>query len=182
MPIMAKNSATSDIPLPEEGTFRAVCCAVWDLGNQRSEFNGKEKIQHKVLVAFELDQTIQADGEYKGQPYMLTRRYTLSLHEKANLRKDLEAWRGKKFTPDELANGFDLERLYGITCLVGVAHVDKKDGSGKYATITAILPLSKGMEKMQPHRASTDLPPQWVLDKMSQAVESDLKTEVEIDF
>jgi len=38
---------------------------------------------------------------------MISKRYTMSLGEQSTLRKDLESWRGKKFTPEEL-QGFDL--------------------------------------------------------------------------
>jgi hypothetical protein len=45
-------------------------------------------------------------------PFLVSKRYTLILNEKGNLRPMLEAWRGRKFAPQEL-KGFDLERLLG---------------------------------------------------------------------
>ena len=151
MPIIAKDS-TGDkfpkLPLPEAGTTQAVCCAVWDLGNQVTPYeneDGTPKVQHKVIIAWEISEKINApESEYHGKPYMLNRKYTLSLSDKANLRKDLEAWRGKQFTGEELA-GFNLSKLLKAPCQLTVVHEQGKNGS-TYANIKAIAPLAKGMQ------------------------------------
>ena len=160
------------LPLPEAGTTQAVCCAVWDLGLQKTTYMGDEKIQHKIIVAWEVTEKINApESEYHGKPYMLNKKYTLSLSEKANLRKDLESWRGLPFSEAELKNGFDLEKLYGVNCLVGIKHEpDRKDQSIVYANITAILPLTKSTEKITPLRARDEPPPKWVIEKIAQAI------------
>jgi len=178
MPLIAKDTSGDKfpkLPLPEAGTTQAVCCAVWDLGLQLSSFkneDGSDKYQHKIIVAWEIAEKINApESEYHGKPYMLNKKYTLSLGEKSNLRKDLESWRGKPFTEAELKNGFDIENLYGINCLIGIKHEpDKNNASIVYANVTAILPPTKGMEKIVPIRARDEQPPKWVLEKMSQAV------------
>ena len=174
MALIAKDNGSNKtpLPLPESGTTQAVCCAVWDLGLQKTTYMGEEKIQHKVIIAWEIAEKINApESEYNGKRYMLNKKYTLSLGEKANLRKDLESWRGKKFTAEEVKNGFDLEGLYGINCLLGVEHVpDRTDPSKVYANVTAILPPPKGYEKMTPERAKDEQPPKWVLEKIAQAV------------
>ncbi len=175
MPIIAKDNTESKfakIPLPESGTTQAVCCAVWDLGLQKTTFNGESKTQHKIIIAWEIIEKINApESEYNGKPYMLNRKYTLSLGEKANLRKDLESWRGKPFTADEIKNGFDLDKLYGVNCYIGIKHEpDRNDPSKVYANVTAILPLPKGAQKITPLRARDEQPPKWVLEKIAQAV------------
>ena len=174
MSIIAKDAGKQfpKLPLPESGTTQAVCCAVWDLGLQKTSFNGEDKIQHKIIIAWEISQLIDApDSEYHGKPYMLNKRYTLSLGEQANLRKDLESWRGKPFTAEEIQHGFDVESLYGINCLIGIKHEpDKKDPSIVYANVTAILPPTKGMEKLVPIRTKDEAPPKWVQEKQAQAV------------
>ena len=174
MALIAKDSGSNKapLPLPEPGTTQAVCCAVWDLGLQKTSYKGEEKIQHKVIIAWEISETINApESEYNGKRYMLNKKYTLSLGEKANLRKDLESWRGKPFSQQELDHGFDLEGLYGINCLLGVKHEpDRVDPSKVYANVTAILPPPKGYEKMVPERAKDEQPPKWVLEKITQAV------------
>ena len=86
MALIAKDSGSNKapLPLPEPGTTQAVCCAVWDLGLQKTSYKGEEKIQHKVIIAWEISETINApESEYNGRRYMLNKKYTLSLGEKA---------------------------------------------------------------------------------------------------
>jgi hypothetical protein len=175
MSIIAKTNGEKEfarLPLPEAGTTQAVCCAVWDLGLQEVTFSGEKKVQHKVIIAWEITEKInEPTSEYHGKPYMLNKKYTLSLGEKANLRKDLESWRGVPFSPEQLKNGFDLEKLYGVNCFIGIKHEPaRNDPNTVYANVSAILPLPKGMEKITPVRAKDELPPKWVLEKMGQAV------------
>lgn len=175
MLIAKDNSETqfAKFPLPESGTTQAVCCGVWDLGLQKTSYMGKEKVQHKIIIAWEIVEKINApESEYNGKPYMLNKKYTLSLGDKANLRKDLESWRGRQFTADELKAGFDIEKLYGVNCLIGIKHeADKNDASKVYANVTAILPLTKGTEKIKPLRTHEEAPPKWVLEKQAQAIQ-----------
>jgi hypothetical protein len=176
--LIAKDNSESKfakLPLPEAGTTQAVCCAVWDLGLQKTSYNGKEKIQHKIIIAWEITEKINApESEYNGKPYMLNKKYTLSLGDKANLRKDLESWRGLPFSSDELQNGFDIEKLYDANCYIGIKHEpDRNDASKVYANVTAILPIPKSMEKITPLRARDEPPPKWVQEKISQAIALD---------
>lgn len=175
MPIIAQDNGNKfpKLPLPESGTVQAVCCGVWDLGLQKTSYNGEEKIQHKIIVAWEIAEKINApESEYHGKPYMLNKKYTLSLGEQATLRKDLESWRGKPFTSEEITSGFDVEKLYGVNCYIGITHEpDRKDASVVYANVTAILPLPKGIEKISPERAHDEAPPKWVVEKQAQAVD-----------
>ena len=133
MPIIAKGS--SFVPCPA-GLHQAVAVDVIDLGNVELVYG----VKHMVTLVFQVNEPMD-----DGRPFLVQRRYTLSLDQKASLRKDLESWRGKPFTADEL-KGFDLERLIGINAQLNVQHADR-DGS-TYANITAIVPLSRGMAKM----------------------------------
>lgn len=128
-----------DYPIPEEGLFNAVCVDAVALGTIETPWGPKEK----VSLIFELDAT-----DENGDRYVVGKRYTQSLNEKANLRKDLERWRNKKFTPQELKGGFDLETLIGVSCIVFISHneTDKRT----YANIDSILPPEKG-EKGNPN-------------------------------
>ena len=175
MTILAKDSNESKfpkLPLPESGTTQAVCCGVWDLGMQKTTFNNVEKVKHQIVIAWEVVEKINVpESEYHGKPYMLSKTYTLSLYEGANLRKDLESWRGTPFTETEISEGFDVEKLYGVNCFVGIAHEQDRSGNGKtYANITAILPLAKGMQKITPLRTKEEPAPKWVLEKAANAV------------
>lgn len=187
MSLIAKDTTGEkfpQLPLPEAGTTQAVCCAVWDLGLQLSSFkneDGSDKHQHKIMIAWEVVEKINApESEYHGKPYMLKKTYTLSLGEKANLRKDLESWRGIPFNDAELKNGFDIEKLYGVNCFLGIKHEpDRKDDTKIYANVTAILPLPKGTEKINPLRTREEPAPKWVLEKMAQAITISPMTEID---
>lgn len=138
MPILAKRSEKSFTPAPA-GTHQAVCCDVVDLGFIESSFTpGKQ--QHKIAVVWQIGEDME-----NGKPFLVQQRYTLSLDEKANLRRDLESWRGKPFTEPELM-GFDVENLLSANCLLSIVHVDRQ---GKvYANVKSVSPLMKGMTKM----------------------------------
>jgi len=182
MSIVAKASDKEfeKFPLPDEGTVQAVCAGVWDLGMQPTNYNGVEKLQHKVVIALELNQMIDSpESDYHNMPYMLSKTYTLSLYENANLRRDLESWRGRAFTDEQVKQGFDVETLYGTNCLVGVSHVTKNDRT--FANITSILPLMKGAEKIQPVRGKDDEPPNWVKEKQAGAVVEETDEETPFD-
>lgn len=123
--------------LPPSGPHAARCCAVIDLGSQESSFDGKPRLQRKVLLTWEL-----AEQRADGMPFKVSRRFGLSLHENSALRGFIESWRGRPFTPDEL-KGFDLRRLLGQPCLLNLAHVER--AGRQYANILSISPLPRGM-------------------------------------
>lgn len=134
--VASKGSGTTFTPCPS-GSHVAACCDVEDLGIIKTEFAGKPKSQHKVNLIWQV-----AETRDDGKPYQVRKRYTLSLHEKASLRKDLESWRGRPFTDDEL-EGFDLESLLGVACMLSVVH---NAVAGKvYANVAAIMKLPKGI-------------------------------------
>lgn len=141
MAIMARASGDGQTFTPAPvGVHQAVCVDVVDLGLLDVTWQGVKKTQHKINVAWQI-----AEDRDDGKPYLVFKRYTLSLSEKANLRKDLESWRGKKFTRDE-EMGFDIERLIGVNCLLNITHNEVKDKT--YANVVSIMPLAKGMPTM----------------------------------
>lgn len=133
-------TSTTDYTPPEAGTYSAKCCAIIDLGTQTNTWEGEAKTAHKVMLSFEVTDTDNRRAD--GSPHMISRRFTASLHAKAGLRKFLEAWRGRPFTPEELA-GFDLKKLAGMDCLVGIVHDSKGDKT--YANLSSVMKLPKGM-------------------------------------
>lgn len=140
MPIVATaGSGTKFEPCPK-GLHQAVCCDVVDMGVLEVTYAGKTKKQHKVRVVWQVD-----EARDDGKPFIVQKRYTLSLHEKAALRADLENWRGKPFSDAELA-GFDLENLIGANCQLNVIHAVKNTDT--YANVAGIVPLGKGMQKI----------------------------------
>ena len=145
MSIIAKKSGSGFTPCPA-GVHQCVCVDVVDMGLMDSQFKdkaGNTKKQHKVRLVWQVDELREEDAK----PFMVQKRYTLSLDDRANLRKDLESWRGRAFTESEL-EGFDLEVLVGVNGLLNVQHTQR--GADTYADVTAVMPLRKGMAKMNP--------------------------------
>ena len=139
MPIIAKDSRKEFTPAPE-GLHQAVCVDVVDMGLQSTPWGDKQKVD----LRWQLD----AKDETTNRAFIVTRRYTNSLNEKATLRQHLEAWRGRKFTGEEL-QGFDLEKLIGVNCQVQIVQ-ELSDQGRIFANIQAIVPLGKGMTKIRP--------------------------------
>lgn len=133
-------------PVPE-GTHIAICIRIVDLGTQASTYKGATKLQRKVLISWEAPDERVRDADGNDMPAIISKRYTASLHEKAALRKDLEAWRGKRFTDDEL-HGFDLKNVLAQACQIQVLH-SENDGT-TYANVSAIMSMPKGMPKPSP--------------------------------
>lgn len=137
--VNAGNGGGGDFEQCPAGSFAARCYQIIDLGHQTFEWKGEAKVAPKVRITWELNEMMQ-----DGRPFSISREYTASIGDKANLRKDLEAWRGRHFTASELQN-FSLENVLGAPCLLGVVHKPSKDGSKMYANVGSIMALPKGM-------------------------------------
>jgi hypothetical protein len=141
----ATKSGVGDFDPAPAGTHIAVCDIVADLGVQKgSALYPAPKPQ--VYFRFELPNEridFDKDGKKQNGPRVIGKRYTASMNEKANLRHDLESWRGRAFT-DEEASTFDVSKVLGKPCMLTVTHTEK---SGRiYANITGIGPLLRGVK------------------------------------
>jgi len=143
MAIVAKASGNTDFePIPE-GVHVAVAYGVIDEGLQYSEkFNTSSR---KVRILFEIPSETYINKDSEEVPRTTSKDYTLSLNPKATLRKDLESWRGKKFTPEE-EEGFDIKNIINKGCQIQIIH----EGDKKYAKIAAIMGLPKGVKAPTP--------------------------------
>lgn len=142
MAIMAKDTGGKDFKKVPPGAHFAICNMVVDCGLQEG-FNGKP--QHKIYLRWEVPDervTYEKDGKQIEGPCSIGSLYTLSLSEKANLRKILENWRGKPFTPQELA-GFDITRVLGTCCQIMVQHSE----DGRYANVTGVMGVSRDQKQ-----------------------------------
>lgn len=137
MAIIARDNARDNQKAPE-GLHGAVCVDVVDLGIVDGPYGKKAMVK----LAWQIEEV----NEETKKPFTVQRRYGNSLNDKATLRKDLETWRGKKFTKEELA-GFDLEKLLGANCQLQIVHNVTDDGS-TYANVHAIVPAAKGSQKL----------------------------------
>lgn len=143
MSIIAKKEEGLKIEALEAGVYMGTCKAIIDLGMQFNEkFN---KTAQKIMIMWSIiGETVLIGEEEKERT--ISKEYTLSLGEKANLTKDLEAWRGKKFTPEELM-GFDLVNILNKSCQLNIIK-DERNGK-EYNNINAIMALAKG-QKAEP--------------------------------
>lgn len=131
MSLTASDKGGADFEMTPEGQYVGRCFKIVDMGTQTTKGQYGDKVQHKVMVSFEL---LDGPKMQDGRPFSVSQFYTVSLHEKAKLRADLEAWRGRKFTTTEL-EGFDLASVIGAYCMLQVVH----DETGKYANIQTIM-------------------------------------------
>ena len=138
--ISAQTSGSSFPPL-EAGSYPAVCYGIVDIGKQYNE--NYKKSSPKIIIMWEIPgETITIDGEEKSR--VISQTYTVSLNEKATLRKDLAAWRGRDFTDEELKS-FDLKSILNAPCLLNIVH---KESNGRtYANIGGIMQLPKGVKR-----------------------------------
>jgi hypothetical protein len=174
-------------PVPM-GTHIAICDMVVDLGKQRTTYQGEESVKHQIYLRWQIPaervEWKDGDGNQKEGPAVIGKTYTLSLGEKANLRKDLQAWRGKSFTEDEL-RGFDVAKLLGVPCTLSVTHTEKNGRT--YTNVASLGGIPKGMEKPTAENGVTlydnDNPgtfenlPKWLREKISGQVEPTGKTD-----
>ena len=110
MSITAKNTG-GDFELIPAGTHIARCVQMVHVGTVLETIKGQDKELNKVRISWELPNETKEFKEGEGEkPYLMAKDYTLSMDERANLRKMLESWRGKGFTPEE-AEAFDITKL-----------------------------------------------------------------------
>ncbi len=129
------------------GNYIARCFKMIEIGTIMETYNGETKRQKKVMLTWELPTELEVFHEDKGyEPYAVSKTYTISLHEKSNLRKDLESWRGQGFTEQEAAK-FDITKLLGVPCMINVIHKPGKvDPTKTYVEIASISRMPKGVE------------------------------------
>lgn len=138
---------------------RTIVRVTWELPNEKKVFKPE-------------------NGE---QPFSISKEYTLSMNEKATLRKDLESWRGKGFT-DKEAEAFDISKLLTVPCMLNVIHKKSNQGN-QYAVVQSITPIPKGMTCPPQINPTFELSygqwddkkfaglPEWLKEKMTQTKE-----------
>jgi len=130
------------------GLHLARCYRAIDLGTQIFLTKGEEKKNRKVLIQFE----VHGEDEFgnpmvtdNGDPLIICKTYTRSLGEMAALRKHLQVWRGREFTPKEL-EGFQLSNILDQWAMLAVIHTTGNDGR-TYANIDSVMPVPANIKK-----------------------------------
>jgi hypothetical protein len=144
MSLVAKESAGGTFTPVPPGMYLARCYRIVDLGTQKSEYLGTIKELRKVMIQFEVhgeDDSGKPLVTSKGEPMTISKNFTLSLAEKATLRKDLVSWRGRDFTRQEL-DGFELKNVLGAWAMINVSKTLGNNGK-EYTNIANINPVPK---------------------------------------
>ena len=142
MGLIAKDSGGGSFTPVAPGMHLARCYRIVDMGTQKTDFQGQVKHLQKVMLQFEVHGEDE-DGKplvtAKGEPMSISKNFTLSLAEKATLRLDLQAWRGRPFTADEL-RGFELKNVLGVWAMITAAKALGKNGK-EFTNIVSINPV-----------------------------------------
>jgi len=130
------------------GMHLARCYRIIDLGTQKSEYMGQIKYLHKIMLGWEIHGTNDDGTPLKmrdGRPFAIFKNYTLSWSEKATLRGDLQSWRGKPFTQEEMRR-FDLKTVLNAWCMLNVIERAGQDGN-MYVNVSGVTPVPSMIKK-----------------------------------
>ena len=130
---------TPSYPTVSVGVHKARCVRVIDLGTQQNDYQGQISWKRQVMLIWE----VPSETDNKGEPLTISKFYTLSLNEKANLANDLVSWRGRPFTETE-KKGFDISKVVGKPCSINV--ILNQNGKPKISTV---MPIGKNDEIAQ---------------------------------
>lgn len=186
MPIYASDTGGGeDFKLVTPGMHPAVCDMMVDLGlqAQKSQMYG-DSVKHQVYIRWQVSGErleYEKDGQTIEGPMTIGAYYTLSLHEKAALRKALQGWRGQEFTKEE-AEKFDIATVLGKPCTLNVIH--KTGGDNKVrAKVEAVGPPMKGVPpavlegQMILYDGGEEMSPVW--DQLRPWMQKAIKAQVE---
>jgi hypothetical protein len=133
MSFLVKDDGGTRTPPVEPGSYLGLLNAIVDIGTQPNNIDPK-KPARQVAFIWELP-TERATFDGKEQARNLSQFFTLSLGEKANLRKALESWRGKAYTPEELKAGIDFVKMLSKPAMLAVG--TSKTGKAKINGLAA---------------------------------------------
>lgn len=138
--ILARGSESKFKPHPI-GQYVGQCVDTINLGEKVQDFPGSTPyLALACALVFRTGEKNEETGDYID----IAKEYTVSMGERANLRKDLEQWRGRPYTKEQIEEGVPLDKLTGNFALLTVSH--RTSGKGRtYANITAIVGVPKQM-------------------------------------
>ncbi len=129
-----------------EGTHVGRQYMACDLGDHLETYNEQETVRKKFRWGWEFPLLLMGEGDHKGQPFSISKRYTASLHSGSKLSEHLTSWRGKAPTDKEKEKGFDTSSMLGVPALITVIHVTSKINGRVYPVVSAITGLPKGLK------------------------------------
>ncbi len=160
MGFTASDNGSGNFKRVPPGAFIGRCYSLIDLGTQESNGQYGQKFSHKIQIGWELfgedddgnPLTVEVEG--RAMPMTIKKTYTVSLHEKSGLRRDLASWRGKDFTEEE-AKAFDVSKLLGAYCMVNVT---ESENNGKtYSNVSGLTRLPSALKDSKPNPVHKNL-------------------------
>jgi hypothetical protein len=150
--LVAKGTKSTFTPHPE-GQFLAQCVDTIDMGEKVEQYQGQPpKIVHKCVLMFRTGEQ-NAEGNFID----IGKEFTVSMGDKANLRKALEQWRGKKYTEKDITEGVPLHKLTGQWALITIEH-KLSAGGNTYGVINAMVGVPRQMKDNLPTFAKYERP------------------------
>jgi len=145
-----REGAVVDFDPAPIGMHVSRCIRIIDLGTAVDNMYGKPK--HDVFFMWEIPGQLktytkkgengQADQEIT-EPFTVSKYYNATLTDGSHLRTDLESWRSKPFTEQEL-QGFELRNVIAAPCMINVIHKPRKNKPGQVnAVVTTVTPMPK---------------------------------------
>lgn len=189
MAFTVSDTGGGDFKPAPAGTHFGVCDMIVDLGHQKTTYMGAETVKKQAYLRWQVPgQRIEwadADGNKREGPMIIGKTYTASLAEKANLRKDLQSWRGRVFTDEEL-KGFQMVKVLGIGATITVTHAEKNGRT--FANIASVGGIPHGIDMPRPegdtiiydddHPDNLSKLPKWLQDKIAARVEPPSSTDL----
>lgn len=145
----------------EVGMQDAVCCGIWKVGNQKTEYQGEIKYPDKLIIGFELGQLSS-----KGGPMLKLEMYTNSLFPKSNLCQHIEEWTSKKITDEDRLH-YDLRALIGKKATLNIV------ANENWRNIRSILPPNKSNNLEIANVIPEGTLPTWVVNLRAKAIPDD---------
>lgn len=125
--------------LPAIGVQKARFNVIADIGTQQTEYKGVKEERRKLIWIWELPLIIGRLGVDKGKPLTVMQTFNISDGENSNMRKFIQAIRGKFKDKEEMAAWFrtSIWKMPGYPCQVTIEHANE------FANVTACMLLAK---------------------------------------
>lgn len=134
-------------PSLRPGTYPARLSQWIDLGTHPSPFQAGKTLRTcrlTFLLTLPPPSSNREQRTENREHCLVSKDFTLSLHQRSGLRKFLESWRGQPMTPEDLTDFHPLKALEK-PCLLSVTLSDPDAQGHRWPRITGILRMLHGM-------------------------------------
>lgn len=138
--VVVRASAGGDFTPVSSDLHNAVCAEIIEVNQVQTPFG----VQDQLKFVFQVEEMDNAKPPRRKEVRATHNKVLGSATKPSNLRKMLESWRGKQFTPDEIADGIDIMKVVGQPLRIQTMQtVSTNNPDRKYAKIMAYLPADR---------------------------------------